>query len=126
MSEATVVAKGKLTQYQDVNYLLIDSFQILPAPKPADDTKPKADVPAKEGAWRRSPVLPDQPGVTPLDHHQVYAFLGLLQGEPEESPRAVDCFLKAVAASREITDNRKPLSYSHDNMACPEALLRET
>jgi hypothetical protein len=41
MSEATVVAKGKLTQYQDVNYLLMDSFQILPAPKPADATKAK-------------------------------------------------------------------------------------
>ena len=38
MSEATVVAKGKLTQCQDVNYLLMDSFQILPASKPAHDT----------------------------------------------------------------------------------------
>ena len=52
MSEATVVAKGKLTQYQDVNYLLIDSFQILPASRPAGDAKPKVDGPAKEGAGR--------------------------------------------------------------------------
>ena len=153
MSEATVVAKGKLTQYQDVNYLLIDSFQILPASKPANDTKPKADVPAKEGAmappvadlvkegvaaryerkdfaaaegaWARTLPLLDQPGVTPLDRYQVYAGLGLLQCERKEYPRAKDFFLKAVAASQEVTDNRKPLSHSHYSLACAEALLGE-
>jgi hypothetical protein len=41
MSAATVVAKGKLTQHQHVNYLLLNSFEILPAPKPAGDAKPK-------------------------------------------------------------------------------------
>jgi hypothetical protein len=41
MSAATVVAKGELTQYADVNYLLTNSFQIIPPPKPAGGKKPK-------------------------------------------------------------------------------------
>jgi hypothetical protein len=45
MSAATVVAKGKLTKHQEVNYLLLDSFEILPASKPADDPKPSTPKP---------------------------------------------------------------------------------
>ena len=41
MSAATVVAKGELTQYADVNYLLMNSFQIIPPSKPAGNAKPK-------------------------------------------------------------------------------------
>ena len=40
MSTATVVAKGTLTQFHDVNYLLMSSFEILPTPKPAGGAKP--------------------------------------------------------------------------------------
>jgi len=45
MSAATVVAKGKLTQNEDVNYLLMNSFQIIPPSKPAGDAKPKDKAP---------------------------------------------------------------------------------
>jgi hypothetical protein len=41
MSGATVVAKGKLTQYEDVNYLLMNSFQIIPPSKLAGGAEPK-------------------------------------------------------------------------------------
>ena len=41
MSAATVVAKGKLTQYEDVNYLLMNSFQIIPPSKLAGGAEPK-------------------------------------------------------------------------------------
>jgi len=46
MSAATVVARGKLGQYRDVNYLLLDSFEILP-PRPAGNAKPKDQPPGK-------------------------------------------------------------------------------
>jgi hypothetical protein len=45
MSTATVVAKGKLTQFQDVNYLALDSFEILAASTPAEKTKTKDETP---------------------------------------------------------------------------------
>jgi hypothetical protein len=45
MSTATVVAKGKLTQYQNVNYLAMTSFEVLPAPKPAKEAKTKDETP---------------------------------------------------------------------------------
>ena len=48
MSEATVVAKGKLTQFRNVNYLAMDSFEVLPAPKPAEEAKAKDEPPKKE------------------------------------------------------------------------------
>jgi len=50
MSTATVVAKGKLARFQDVNYLRMISFEILPTTKPAGDAKPKAQAPGKDKA----------------------------------------------------------------------------
>ena len=123
-----------------------------PADAPADKAKPKADLPAKgekaaaspveefvkegvaarydrkdvpaaEKAWEQALPLLERPGVTPLDRYQVYAGLGLIYGERKEYAKCRDFFGKAVAASSEITDNRKPLSYSHYNLACAEALL---
>jgi hypothetical protein len=47
MSAATVVARGKLSRYQDVNYLLMDSFEIIPPRKSAADAKPKDEPPGK-------------------------------------------------------------------------------
>ena len=47
MSAATVVAKGKLSRYQDVNYLLLDSSEIILPPKSAVDAKPKDEPPGK-------------------------------------------------------------------------------
>ena len=151
MSTATVVANGKLTRYHGVNYLLMSSFEILPAPKPVGDAKPKADanekaavspvadlvkegvaaryerkdIAAAEKAWEQALALLDQPGVTPMDRYQVYAGLGLIFAERQVFAKAKVFFQKAVAASRDISDNRKPLSYSHYNQACAEALLGE-
>jgi hypothetical protein len=48
MSAATVVARGKLSQYRDVNYLLLDSFEILPPARPAGDAKPKGPPRGKD------------------------------------------------------------------------------
>jgi hypothetical protein len=48
MSTATVVAKGKLTQFRNVNYLAMDSFEVLPAPKPADEAKKKGETSKQE------------------------------------------------------------------------------
>src|SRR5262245_55597606 len=51
MANATVVAKGILTQYQGVNYLLMNEFRIEtnpPAKKPAGDEQMKADPPGPE------------------------------------------------------------------------------
>jgi hypothetical protein len=51
MANATVVAKGTLTRYQGVNYLLMNEFEIAtnpPAKKPAGDEKTKAAAPAPE------------------------------------------------------------------------------
>ncbi len=42
MSTATVVAKGKLTRLHDVNYLEMNSFEVLPTPKTAEGAKPKS------------------------------------------------------------------------------------
>jgi tetratricopeptide (TPR) repeat protein len=151
MSKATVVVKGKLTQHQDVNYLLMTSFKFAPPPREPAQPKPKGEAPGKakamtspvdelvkegvaarydhkdisaaEKAWRQALPLLDRPGVTPLDRYQVYAGLGLIHGERKEYAEARELFQKAVAASREISDNRKPLSYSHYNLACAEALL---
>jgi tetratricopeptide (TPR) repeat protein len=83
----------------------------------------RKDAPAAEKAWGQALPLLDRPGVMPLDRYQVYAGLGLICGERKEYAKCCDFFGKAVAASREITDNRKPLSYSHYNLACAEALL---
>ena len=83
----------------------------------------RKDAPAAEKAWGQALPLLDRPGVTPLDRYQVYAGLGLIYGERKEYAKCRDFFCKAVAASREIADNRKPLSYSHYNLACAEALL---
>ena len=44
MANATVVAKGTLTQYQGVNLLLMKEFEIVTAKKPAEDAKPKAEA----------------------------------------------------------------------------------
>jgi hypothetical protein len=44
MANATVVAKGTLTQYQGVNYLLMKEYKIEnnpPAKKPSGDEKSK-------------------------------------------------------------------------------------
>jgi tetratricopeptide (TPR) repeat protein len=151
MSTATVVAKGKLSQFRNVNYLAVGSFEVLAARKPAKEAKPKddapqkekavaspvadlvkdgvaaryerKDLPAAERAWRQALPLLDRPGVTPLERYQVCAGLGLLHAERKEYAQAKDLFLRAVAASREVPDNRKPLSYSHYNLACAEALL---
>ena len=60
-----------------------------------------------------------------MDRYQVYAGLGLIRSERKEYAKGKEYFQKAVAASREIADNRKPLSYSHYNLACAEALLGE-
>lgn len=157
MANATVVAKGTLTQYRGVNYLLMKEFQIAtnqPAKKPAGEAKEKAEVPApakaaaapvealvKEGvaaryerkdiaaaekAWRETLPLLDRPGVAAMDRYQVYAGLGLIHGERKEYAKVRDFFKQAVAVSREITDNRKPLSYSYYNLACAETLLGES
>jgi tetratricopeptide (TPR) repeat protein len=83
----------------------------------------RKDAPAAEKAWGQALPLLDRPGVTPLDRYQVYAGLGLICVERKEYGKCRDYFGQAVAASREITDNRKPLSYSHYNLACAEALL---
>jgi len=157
MRTATVVAKGTLTVFHGVNYLLMSEYHInrkrKPADAPVDKAKPRADPPAKgektvaaspvaefvkqgvaaryerkdipaaEKAWEQALPLLGQPGVTPLDRYQVYAGLGLIYGERKEYAKCREFFAKAVAASREITDNRKPLSYSHYNLACAEALL---
>src|SRR5262249_40121225 len=80
---------------------------------------------AAEKAWEKALPLLDRPGVTALDRYQVHAGLGLLCGERKEYARARDFFQKAVAASREITGNRKPLSYSYYNLACAQGLLGE-
>jgi hypothetical protein len=43
MSTATVVAKGKLSRLDNVNYLEMSSFEVEPARKPAAETKPAND-----------------------------------------------------------------------------------
>jgi tetratricopeptide (TPR) repeat protein len=83
----------------------------------------REDAPAAEKAWGQALPLLDRPGVTPLDRYQVYAGLGLIYADRKDYAKCRDFFGKAVAASREIADNRKPLSYSHYNLACAEALL---
>jgi tetratricopeptide (TPR) repeat protein len=83
----------------------------------------RKDLAAAENAWSQALPLLDRPGVTPLDRYQVHAGLGLIYGERKEYAKSRDFFGKAVAASREITDNLKPLSYSYYNLACAEALL---
>jgi tetratricopeptide (TPR) repeat protein len=130
---------------------LMSNFQINPKQKPANTPEAKADPPPKgsavsspvaelvkegvaarydredgpaaEKAWGQALPLLDRPGVTRLDRYQVYAGLGLIYGERKEYAKCRDFFGKAVAASSEITDNRKPLSYSHYNLACAQALL---
>ena len=54
MSTATVVAKGKLTQFRNVNYLAMDSFEVLLAPKPAKEAKTKDETP-QQGEGRGLP-----------------------------------------------------------------------
>jgi tetratricopeptide (TPR) repeat protein len=156
MANATVVAKGTLTQYQGVNYLLMKEYQIEtnpPAKKSARDEKTKAAAPgiekpapspvealvkegvaaryerkdtaAAERAWERALPLLDQPGVAAMDRYQACAGLGLIYGERKEYAKSRDLFKRAVDASREIAENRKPLSYSYYNLACAEALLGE-
>jgi tetratricopeptide (TPR) repeat protein len=83
----------------------------------------REDAAAAEKAWGQALHLLDWPGVTPLDRYQVYAGLGLIYAQRKEYAKCRDFFGKAVTASREIADNRKPLSYSHYNLACAEALL---
>jgi hypothetical protein len=83
----------------------------------------RKDLAAAERAWRQALPLLDKPGVTPLERYQVCACLGLLHAEREEYAQAKEFFLGAVVASREVPDNRKPLSYSDYNLACAEALL---
>lgn len=58
-----------------------------------------------------------------MDRYQVLAGLGLICAERKEYEPARDFFKRAVVASKPITDNFKPLSYSHYNLACAEALL---
>jgi tetratricopeptide (TPR) repeat protein len=83
----------------------------------------RKDVAAAERAWEKALALVDQPSVTAMDRYQVCAGLGLIYGDRKEYAKSRDFFKKAVAASEPITDNRKPLSYSHYNLACTEALL---
>jgi tetratricopeptide (TPR) repeat protein len=83
----------------------------------------RKDPAAARDAWERALGRLDEPGVTPLDRYQVYAGLGLIHAEREEYTRARELFKQAVTASRQVTDNFKPLSYSHYNLACAEALL---
>jgi hypothetical protein len=53
MRTATVVAKGTLTQFHGVNYLLMSSFEINPKKKPADTPADKAG--AKAGPPKGKP-----------------------------------------------------------------------
>ena len=145
MANATVVAKGILTQYQGVNYLLMREFQIVTNKQSTAGTKKadaspvtslveegvaaryeKKDIAAAEKAWEKAIPLLDQTGVTAMDRYQVYAGLGLIYGERGDYTKSRDYFKKAVAASEKIADNRKPLSYSYYNLACAEALLGES
>jgi hypothetical protein len=50
MRNATVVANGTLTAYHGVNYLLIKTFRIVPAQKPAGDARPKVKAAGKDKA----------------------------------------------------------------------------
>ena len=153
MSTATVVAKGKLTLFHDVNYLLLSSFEVLSPPKPVEDAKPKEEAPGKdaaigspvtalvkegvaaryerkdiaaaEKAWKEALAHMDKPGATAMDRYQVYAGLGLIYSERKDYANGKVFFQKAVVASRDIAGNCKPLSYSHYNLACAEALLGE-
>jgi hypothetical protein len=59
MSTATVVAKGKLTQFRNVNYLAMDSFEVLAAPKQAKEAKTKDETPPHGGDGPARGAIPE-------------------------------------------------------------------
>jgi len=85
----------------------------------------QGDLPTRRRPGGKGLPLPDKPGVAPLERYRVYAGLGLIHAKRKEYARAKEFFLRAGAASREVPDNRKPLSYAHYNLACAESLLGE-
>ena len=121
MKDATVVAKASEASAKSEAASVSPVKALVEEGVAARYTR--KDAAEARGAWEKAMARLEEPGVTPMDRYQVYAGLGLLHAEAKEYGRARDLFKQAVAASREITDNFKPLSYSHYNLACAEALL---
>ncbi len=123
MEDATVVAKGSKTPAKPKAVSTSPVTSLVEEGVAAKYTK--NDPAAARAAWEKALGRLEEKGVTPMDRYQVHAGLGMLHAEQKEYDRARDLFKQAVTASREITDNLKPLSYSHYNLACAEALLGE-
>jgi tetratricopeptide (TPR) repeat protein len=132
----TVTARGTLTTYRGMNYLLVSSYQTAAQGKVAPTTEvgkrvaegvaaryDRKDLAAAEAAWREAIPLLDAPDATALDRYQTWAGLGLLHGERKEYEKAKELFEKAAQAALQIEDNPRPKSYSYFNLACAEGYL---
>lgn len=136
--DTAVVAKGALTQFDGMNYLLMSSFETTVKPKATAQAKSPVEQLADDGmtaryetkndaaaqvAWTAALAQIEQPGVDPMAKYKVYGGLGGLHADRKEYVQARDLFAKAVTASKSITPNKKPLAFSYYNQACAEGLL---
>ncbi len=133
-----VTAKGSISVYARVNYMLISSFTV---DDPKDDAGRsamgklvdeavdakwgKGDDATAERLFEQAAAM-ISPTEKAMDRYQIFGGLGTIAAERKDYPTALRYFARAVEESRSITENRKPLAFSYYNLASAQGLLGDT
>ncbi len=135
---STVTAKGSVTTFRAMNYLLVSDFTFNEAPKPLAQSETEKLIDQASDAFFKNKdlegamalaerALPsvDQPDVQPMFKYKLYAGLASMYVEKKDLASAKKYFAFSVAPAEQVTDNKRPLAYSLYNLACAEAELGE-
>ncbi len=130
-----IEAKGAISVYQRVNYMLISSFTVHdPKDDDARSSMGKLVDEAVDAKWGKkdnatAKRLFEQaeamvgPNEKAMDRYQIFGGLGTIAADAKDYSTARKHFARAVEESKPITENLKPLAFSYYNLACAQGLL---
>ncbi len=133
--KCTVEAKGSISVYQRVNYMLISSFTVHD-PKDDDARSPMGKLvdEAVDAKWGKKDNVTAKrlfeqaeamigPNEKAMDRYQIFGGLATIAADAKDYATARKHFARAVEESKLITENLKPLAFSYYNLACAQGLL---